>query len=169
MQAYFAALAEAFSKYAQDNEAVDRVLTRDEITQEEKSLNSVVHQFGVESYSLFQNAGYRGMYNMNLRELRKRKGVPEKRSPLDFMGTMESAANLLRLHLTEDKIKQEGCYGQRILEAAAEDIGGEVRGLLKRTINKTPEELPPAPDIKKVHQGLKAASKGFRAIDKRPQ
>ncbi len=166
-QAYFAALAEAFSKYAQDNEAVDRVLTRDEITQEEKSLNSVVHNSGVESYPLFQNAGYRGMYNMDLRHLRKIKGVPEKRSPLDFMGSTESAANLLRLRLTEEKIKQEKSEGQDSLEAAALNIGEEVRDLLIRTIHKTPEELPPAPDIKKVHQGLKAASKGFRAIDKR--
>ena len=95
-QAYFADLAEQFSKYAQDNEAVDRVVTRDETTQQEKSLSSVAKQSGVVSYSLFQNAGYRGMYNMNLSRLRKLNGVPSNRSPLDFMGATESAANLLR-------------------------------------------------------------------------
>lgn len=165
-QAYFAAIAEQFSYYAQDNEAVDRVVTRDEITQQEKSLSSVAQQSGVSSYPLFQNAGYRGMYNMDLRNLRKIRGVPEKRSPLDFMGATESAANLLRIRLTEEKIKAEDRYGQSELESAASDIGQEVRNLLKRTIKKYPEELPPAPDIHNIKNGLKQANKGFRAIDK---
>ena len=164
-QAYFAVLAEQFSKYAQDNEAIDRILTREEITQQEKSLSSVVYQSGIASYPLFQNEGYRGMYNMNLKQLRERKKVPDKRSPLDFMGATESAANLLRIRLTEEKIKNERRHGQNELEDAAHIIGQEVRGLLKRTINKTPESLPPAPDIRNVHKGLKQASKGFREID----
>ena len=164
-QAYFAVLAEQFSKYAQDNEAIDRILTREEITQQEKSLSSVVYQSGIASYPLFQNEGYRGMYNMNLKQLREIKKVPDKRSPLDFMGATESAANLLRIRLTEEKIKNERRHGQNELEDAAHIIGQEVRGLLKRTINKTPESLPPAPDIRNVHKGLKQASKGFREID----
>lgn len=166
-QAYFAAIAEQFSRYAQDNEAVDRVLTRDEITQQEKSLSSVAKQSGVESYPLFQNAGYRGMYNMNLKRLKEIKRVPDKRSPLDFMGATESAANLLRIRLTEEKIRAEERYGQSELESAASDIGQEVRDLLLRTIHKAPEELPPAPDIRSVHKGLKQTSRGFRAIDER--
>ncbi len=168
-QAYFAVLAEQFSQYVQDNEAVDRVVTRDEITQQEKSLSSVAKQSGVKSYPLFQNAGYRGMYNMDLRSLRKIKGVPDKRSPLDFMGATESAANLLRIRLTEEKIKTERRYGQSNLENAASTIGHEVRDLLVRTIHRTPESLPPAPDIRNVQRGLKQASKGFRAIDEPPK
>lgn len=164
-QAYFATLAEQFSKYAQDNEAVDRVVTRDEITQQEKSLSSVVKHSGVVSYQRFQSAGYRGMYNMSMSRLREIKCVPAHRSPLDFMGATESAANLLRIRLTEEKIKDEKRHGQVSLDGAASDIGREVRGLLKRTIHKTPEELPPAPDIRSVQKGLKQASKGFRAID----
>ena len=143
-QAYFAAIAEQFSHYAQDNEAVDRVLTRDEITQQEKSLSGVVKQSGVESYPLYQNAGYRGMYNMNMKRLREIKGVPDKRSPLDFMGATESAANLLRIRLAEEKIRAEERYGQTSLENTASDIGHEVRDLLLRTIHKAPEDLPPA-------------------------
>ena len=167
-QAYFAVLAEQFSKYAQDNEAVDRVVTRDEITQQEKSLSSVAKQSGVESYPLFQNAGYRGMYNMDLRGLKEKRGIPDKRSPLDFMGATESAANLLRIRLTEEKIKTERRYGQPELENAASTIGHEVRDLLVRTIHRTPESLPVAPDIRNVHRGLKQTSKGFRAIDEPP-
>jgi hypothetical protein len=113
----------------------------------------------------FQNAGYRGMYNMNLNKLRERKGVPSSRSPLDFMGATESAANLLRIRLTEDKINVDHAQGQNALENTAANVGKEVRDLLKRTIGKTPESLPPAPDIRQVHRGLKDTSKGFKAID----
>ena len=166
-QAYFAALAVQFSKYAQENEAVDRVLIREEITQQERSLASVVKHSGVENYAFFQNAGYRGMYNMNLNKLREHKSVPFNRSPLDFMGATESAANLLRIRLTEDKINNDHVQGQSALENTATNVGKEVRDLLKRTIGKTPESLPPAPDIRQVHRGLKDTSKGFKAIDKK--
>lgn len=164
-QGYFAALAMQFSQYAQENEAIDRVLTRDEITQQERSLSSVAHRAGVEHYGLFQNAGYRGMYNMNMSELKRNKGIPDNRSPLDFMGATESAANLLRIRLTEDKINKERVTGQSGLERTASKVGLEVRGLLRRTIGKAPEQLPSAPDIKQVHRGLKDTSKGFKQID----
>jgi DNA-damage-inducible protein D len=164
-QAYFAALAVQFSQYAQENEIIDRVLTRDEITQQERSLSSAAKRSGVENYPFFQNAGYRGMYNMNLAQLRQHKDVPSNRSPLDFMGATESAANLLRIRLTEDKINDSRVQGQRNLENTAQSVGKEVRDLLRRTIGKTPESLPPAPDIRQVHRGLKDTSKGFKAID----
>lgn len=164
-QAYFAAIAVQFSSYVQDDEVIDRVLTRDEITQQEKSLSSTAHHAGVENYSIFQNEGYRGMYNMNLSKFRELKGVPPKRSPLDFMGATESAANLLRIRLTEEKIRDDRIHGQKGLESTASSIGHEVRELLIRTIGKTPEDLPPSPEIRKVHQGLKRTNKGFREID----
>ncbi|MDR1740768.1 MAG: hypothetical protein LBR38_02835 [Synergistaceae bacterium] len=164
-QAYFATLAEQFSRYARENEALDQVLTRGKISQQERSLAGAAHRAGVGDYALFQNAGYRGMYNMNIKALRERKGVPPNRSPLDFMGATEGAANLLRIRLTEDKIAADGAHGQDELENTAAKVGGEVRDLLRRTIGKAPEDLPPAPDIRQVHQGLKATSKGFKGID----
>jgi hypothetical protein len=37
--------------------------------------------------------------------------------------------------------------------------------LLRRTIGKAPEQLPPAADIKEVRKGLKNTNKGFKQID----
>ncbi|MDR3279298.1 MAG: hypothetical protein LBT23_02195 [Synergistaceae bacterium] len=143
-QTYFAHIAVQFSLYAQETEVIDRVLTREEITQQERSLSGVAKAAGVEYYAYFQNAGYRGMYNMNTSQLRELKGVPDKRSPLDFMGATESAANLLRIRLTEEKIKKDRVSGQYTLENTAQNVGGEVRDLLIRTIGQAPEDLPPA-------------------------
>jgi DNA-damage-inducible protein D len=65
-QAYFAKLAESFQTAIEHSEGMERVLYRDEIADGMKSLSSVVSRHGVENYAFFQNAGYRGMYNMDL-------------------------------------------------------------------------------------------------------
>ncbi len=165
-QAYFASLAEAFSAYAQEVESVDRIVTRDELSSQEKALSSTVKKAGVMDFALFQNAGYRGMYNMNLYQIRNIKRVPSGRSPLDFMGSTELAANLFRITQTDEKVKRERIVGQKPLEATAEEVGREVRKTMKRISGVLPEELPAAHDINNVRKGLKATYKGLKAIDK---
>lgn len=86
-QVYFANTAEAVRAYIQNAENVERVQIRDNISQRERSLSGVARQAGVQQYPLFQNAGYRGMYNMDLRRLKQAKGVDQSRSLLDFMGS----------------------------------------------------------------------------------
>ena len=165
-QAYFATIAEAFKKYVEEAEEVERVLVRDEITGHEKTLHSTANLAGVENYAFFQNAGYLGMYNMNISALRNLKGVPAKRSPLDFMGKVELAANLFRVTQTEEKIRNEGVTGQQRLEGTAHDVGREVRNTMQRISGTVPEKLPPAEDIRKVKGAIKSSEKEFAKIDK---
>ena len=103
---------------------------------------------------------------MNLRRLRQVKGVPESRSPLDFMGKRELAANLFRIAETEAKIKNDGVRGQSALEHTAEGVGQSVRGLMIKNTGTVPESLPSAPDIRKVRTDLKATSRGMTKLDK---
>ena len=103
-QAYFITLAEAFRQYLQHGDGVERVLIRDDITERERVLSGVVHQAGIENYAYFQSAGYRGLYNMNLGKIREMRGIERGRSPLDFMGRTELAANLFRITQTEETI-----------------------------------------------------------------
>src|SRR6266545_4507350 len=111
-QAYFANTAEVVRTYIQNASNIERVQIREDISERERSLSGVARQAGVEQYPLFQNAGYRGMYNMDLRRLKQVKGVDQKRPLLDFMGKEELAANLFRLTQTEAKIKKENVRGQ---------------------------------------------------------
>lgn len=69
-----------------------------------KSLSSVAKQAGVEDYAKFQNAGYRGMYNMLNVQLARRRGV-DKTKLFDTMGRTELAANLFRITQTEERIR----------------------------------------------------------------
>jgi DNA-damage-inducible protein D len=74
---------------------------RDDISERERGLSSAARRADVDKYQFFQNEGYRGMYNMNVSALKAYKGLPDGRSPLDFMDRRELAGNLLRLTETE--------------------------------------------------------------------
>jgi DNA-damage-inducible protein D len=165
-QAYFATVAQALQSYIQEAENLERVLTRDEISDQEKSLCGIANKAGVENYQLFQNAGYRGLYNMDLHKLRARKGVPTNRTLLDFMGKEELAANLFRITQTEAKIRNEGIKGQRTLEDAAESVGKKVRKTMAEISGNLPEFLPLSEDIRTVKSKLKSTHRQMRKLDK---
>jgi DNA-damage-inducible protein D len=165
-QAYFASMAEAVRKYIEKAENVERVLIRDDVSDRERSLSGVAHATGVEHYGLFQNSGYRGMYNMDISNLKRFKGVPSDRTALDFMGKEELAANLFRITQTEAKIRNERVRGQRSLETAAHEVGRTVRSTMIRTGGSRPENLPIATDIVVVKKSLKTARKEFEKLDR---
>jgi DNA-damage-inducible protein D len=165
-QAYFVGLAEIAREYIEEREHVDRVLMRDEMTDRESSLSRAARAGGVHDYGLFQNAGYRGLYNMNLGALKRRKGIPSSRTLLDFMGKEELAANLFRITQTESKIKKHNVRGQRNLEDTAHSVGQEVRHTIKKIGGTMPEALPVSEDIKKVKSGMKKAAREIQKIDK---
>jgi DNA-damage-inducible protein D len=165
-QAYFITMAEAFRQYVHEADGVERLLIRGEVSEREKALSATVFQRGVESYPFFQNAGYRGMYNMDLRQLCRLKGVPDGRSILDFMGRSELAANLFRITQTEEKVRNEDIRGQSPLERAHESVGREVRETMKRISGSVPERLTLAEDIRTVRTGLKRTGKEFAKLDK---
>lgn len=142
-QAYFASIADAFQRYIDGAEDVERVEIRSRVRDHESALCGIAQDRGVEQYAFFQNAGYRGMYNMNLSELKLHKGFGKSgRSLLDFMGKRELAANLFRLTETEAKITNDDLQGQRQLERAAESVGRAVRETMLRAGGPTPEDLP---------------------------
>ena len=164
-QKYFVAWADACRLYLEEAQGVERVAIRGEISEHERSLSGTAKMAGVTEYALFQNAGYRGLYNMDLFQIRRRKGVPQGRSPLDFMGKTELAANLFRVTQTEEKIRSEHIRGQQPLERAAESVGRKVRNTMVQISGKRPEDLPPAEDIKEIHKKLKSSHREIKKID----
>jgi DNA-damage-inducible protein D len=73
-QAYFVTMAEAFRQFVQQAEDVERVVIRGEVSEREKAISGTVHARGVENFAFFQNAGYRGLYNLDLAQIRRKKG-----------------------------------------------------------------------------------------------
>ena len=165
-QAYFITVTEAFKRCVYEAQQVERIAIRGEVTQRETSLSSVVKNAGIENYAFFQNKGYLGLYNMPINELKERKGIPADRSPLDFMGKEELAANLFRITQTEAKIRNEGIKGQKKLETAAFFVGQQVRQTMEEISGTRPENLPIATDIKTVKSDIKSTQKEFLKLDK---
>ena len=166
-QAYFATIAGAVTSYLDDAEKVDRLLTREEISVREKSMAGVVKMAGVENYAYFQNAGYRGMYNKNISELKAIRNIDKNKVLLDFMGKEELAANLFRITQTELKIKNEHIKGQQKLEVTAEVVGKEVRNTMIKISGIAPEDLEKKEDIKNVKKQLKSQNKTLKKIDQK--
>lgn len=164
-QAYFATLAGAVHNYLDEANKVERIVIREEISEREASLSSVVHLAGVVNYAYFQNSGYRGMYNKNINELRALRNIPYNKSPLDFMGKEELAANLFRITQTELKIKHENISGQKNLENTAKKVGLKVRQTMIDISGVLPEQLPVNEDIKNVKKQLKDKSKQIKKLD----
>jgi DNA-damage-inducible protein D len=169
-QAYFATVAEAARQFMQAADDVARVEIRDEIADREKSLNSTASRAGVTDYGLFQNAGYRGMYNMNLRSLKAMKGLPDsKRTLLDFMDKRELAGNLFRITETEAKLQADQVRGQRPAEQVATQVGQQVRKMMIANTGTAPERMPLAGDINSVKKGLKKTEREFTKLDSERQ
>jgi len=164
-QAYFVTFAEACRQYLERAENVERVSLRADISDRERSLSGIAQDARLLDFALFQNAGYRGLYNMDLTRLRQLKGVPDSRTPLDFMGKEELAANLFRITQTEAKIRKENRRGQQSLERAAEEVGRRVRQSMQEISGSQPEALSPAEDIRVVRKKLKSAHREFRKMD----
>jgi DNA-damage-inducible protein D len=160
-QAFFATSAEAFRRFVEDGSDVERVLIRDDISTQEKSLGSVATQSGVTEFGFFKDAGYRGLYNMSLKQIKQLKNIPTSTTIYDVMGREEMAANLFRLTQTEATLIQAGNVGQRVAEKIANDVGKTVRNTM---VNK-PEDLPTYENIKKVKSALKSSQKEFKKID----
>jgi DNA-damage-inducible protein D len=166
-QAYFATLAGAVQNYLEEADKVERLNIRNEVSERESSLSGVAHKAGVTNYAFFQNAGYRGMYNKNISQLKTSRNIPNRRTLLDFMGKEELAANLFRITQTELKIKQENISGQGKLEVAAENVGKKVRKTMIEISGVAPENFKTVDDIKQVKKELKSTSRQIKLIDKK--
>lgn len=160
-QVYFATLANVCEQYNQEVQKIERVVVRDDISDREKTLSSTAKAAGVVSYANFQGAGYRGMYNMPLTRLKQLRGIKDK-TPLDFMGSDELAANLFRITQTEQKIKNQNIRGQSALENTAENVGREVRDTMIRISGTPPEALPVMEDIASAKRELKQTHKKLK-------
>ena len=165
-QMYFATLAKSVLEYAEEAGQVNRVVLRGEVTAKEKSLGKEAHARGIEDYALFHNAGYRGLYNLNLSELKRRKAGGDliRGSLLDYMGKTELAANLFRITQTEEKIRRENIAGQRNLETAHESVGRRVREAMIEISGTRPEDLPLEPRIGEAKKAIKLAHRKLKRI-----
>lgn len=162
---YFATIAEAIIQSGIKLNDLERLELRSDLTEGENSMESAAKAAGVENFAFFKSAGFRGMYNMNLTDLKLRKGVSASAKLYDLMGKTELAANWFRVTQTAERIRSHNIKGQKALENAAHQVGSAVRNEMIRNSKTKPENLPLEEDLKVVRGRINNARKGMTKLD----
>lgn len=156
-QTYFAVQARKQEVMASLTDAEKRLQLRERVKDANKHLNEAAKIAGVLNYGIFHDAGYRGLYEMGLKEIKKRKGIDESENPLDRMGRTELAANEFRITQTEGALKREKVKRESSAIETHRRIGKKVRDTIEELKGTMPEDLPPEPSIKRLKSPKKPA------------
>lgn len=156
-QVYFADQVEKINLMLDGTKDLERLLIREEIKDGNLALNSAAGRAGVQDFRLFMNKGYLGLYNRNIRTVKKDKGVNEKENLYDYMSRTELAANLFRITMTEERLKRSNIYAESTAGAIHYKVGKDVRKMVKENTGKFPEELPAERRLSDVASDLRKA------------
>lgn len=136
------------------SEAQKRLYMRNQVIEENKRLAQAAKGAGVVTdmdFAIFQAKGYQGLYGgRNVKQIRSHKGLPNGAKILDHMGSAELAANLFRITQTEEKLRKDEIYGKDLANATHYEVGRQVREAMRQISGTLPEDLPTAPDVKKL-------------------
>lgn len=143
-----------FSELTEDEK---RLFLRANIKGFNKKLFKAASRCGVNNYSQFNNAGYKGLYaGETAQDIKARKSLKEKEEILDNMGSTELAANFFRITQTEERLKQGDIVGQENADNTHYKIGKKVRETMVEISGVLPEELPtPEKSIKAIEKEQK--------------
>jgi len=155
VRAVLAAIADQLIEERIDQRDLGRIETRDDLRLAESLMSGVADDAGLErsQFGIFKNAGFIGMYNMSLQQLKGYKGIPTDSATVlyDYMGLEELAGNLFRVTQTAKRIKTKQVRGLPYLSKTAREVGAEVREMMMKDGAMAPEEIPiEAPDQAEV-------------------
>ena len=88
-QTYFAIQTRRMELLDQQTEQLRRLQLRDRVRNANKQLAGAAKAVGVQRYAVFQDAGYRGLYDMRLAQIKDYKRIDGKENLLDRAGRAE--------------------------------------------------------------------------------
>lgn len=155
-QTYFAIQTRRQEKTDNLIEDHSRVFLREEMKKHNTSLMHTASMAGVESFAIFQNSGYKGLYGgLTMQDIHNKKGLKKSQKILDHMNSEELAANLFRATQTDAKIKRESIKGQGNANLAHYEVGQKVRNTITSLGGTMPEELSAPDAIVKAQNRIK--------------
>jgi hypothetical protein len=149
-QAYFATQTIRQEETDQLTDDEKRIQLRARVKDANKKLNSAAKGAGVINYAFFHDAGYRGLYGLGLKDIKRRKRIDQREDLLDCAGRTELAANEFRITQTQDRLKREKIQGQDAASNVHGEVGKKVRKAIRDIGGTMPEDLPPEAPIKKL-------------------
>lgn len=159
-QTYFA--IKTREKELQENfdaltESEKRIKIRSDLKEHNKYLAQAAKSAGIKSnldYAIFQNHGYKGLYNgLDVRDIHLKKRLRKNQKRLDYMGSTELAANLFRATQTDEKLRREKISDKNKANLTHFFVGKKVRQTIKELGGTMPEDLPtPEESINQLKQ-----------------
>jgi len=154
IQTYRQEVADHFNELDEDRR---RLVVRGDIKQWNQMLAETAHNAGVitnEEFSLFQNAGYMGLYGgLDVDDIHRRKDLEIGQKILDYMGSTELIANLFRISQTEEKLRRDEVDNAKTATSIHYSVGKEVRSAIEKIGGTMPEDLPtPEKSIQEIEK-----------------
>ncbi|MFA6601295.1 MAG: DNA damage-inducible protein D [Candidatus Paceibacterota bacterium] len=162
-QTYFAVQTRKQEIFDGLSSAEKRIMKRKEVSDKNKMLFSTARLAGVSNFGQFNDAGYKGLYTMSLKDIENKKNIP-KGELLDRSSGEELAANLFRITQTEAKLKRENIKGNLDSERTHFDVGKKVRQAIKSMGGEMPENLKPEKHIREVKREVRLIKKGQKKL-----
>jgi DNA-damage-inducible protein D len=162
-QTYFAVQTRRQEIADQSQNINKRIELRDRVKDANKHLTGAAKDAGVQRWGLFHDAGYRGLYGIGLRDIKKRKGLDAKDDLLDRASRTELAANEFRITQTEDALKRNQIQDDYMARATHKKVGEAVRKTIEDLNGTMPEDLPAEPSIKKLTAASRKEQKLLKA------
>ena len=158
-QTYFALQTRKQEVFEQLPDTAKRLHIRNEVSDHNKKLFKKAKQVGVTKFGLFNDAGYRGLYEASLLDIEQKKGI-KKGELLNRAGSTELAANLFCITQTDEKLKKDKIQGDYQASQTHFVVGSRVRQTIKDIGGVLPEDLSIEKHIKELEKELK----GFRKL-----
>ena len=123
-----------------------------------RSLNIAARDAGVKNFDRFHNSRYKGLYNgETANDIAKRKDLRYREDILDNMCSDELIANLFRISLTEQKLKNENIRLDSEANKAHYEVGKDIRETIKKQGGTLPEKFPtPDKSLKELEKKNKS-------------
>lgn len=156
---------EEYKKLPEDER---RMYNRKIVKDRNKVLYAAAQNAGVINYGKFTNFGYKGLYNNETEaDIHRRKGLKEKESILDYMGSEELGANIFRITQTEAKLRNDKVNNEDDACITHYTVGKTVRKAIEELGGTMPEKLPtPEKSIKQLEKEEREEKRKLRALNK---
>lgn len=157
-QAYFATMTRKQELIEQKVADIQRVQSRQALSESEKLLSSVTFEHGMSSrgFGVMRSRGDAALFGgHDTAGMKRRLGISDKKPLADKLDNVAIAAKQLANSMTSHNVENKGLHGDAPI--INEHVGNNqsVRGtLMERGI--VPENLPPAEDTKKLERRLKS-------------
>lgn len=156
-QSYFANQTRKLELAEQEIEENKRFNAREKLKKSEKQIEDTIYNRWIKlpvEFATFKNKWIQALYNCSVKQLKKKRWIPENRALADFDNEVELKAKDFAYAMTDHNIKDKNISWKKNLENELQDSSKITRdALLKKWIK--PEMLGPQEDLKQIEKRRK--------------